>query len=71
MTNDFSCCLSPLFSLLSLVPYNLQRTQGKRLVPLVGMEAIAHFGIDGADEVEKQGVEVLAGGKAGGDGGFR
>lgn len=35
------------------------------------MKAIAHVGIDGADEAEEQGMEVLAGGEAGGNRGFR
>jgi hypothetical protein len=37
---------------------------------LIGVEAIAHFGIDGGDKAQKQGVEVFAGGKAGGNRGF-
>lgn len=54
---------SPIFN-------HLQGTEGKGFVAFVGVELVAHGHIDGADQAEEEGVEVFAGGKAGGDRGF-
>ncbi|NJO10833.1 MAG: hypothetical protein HC873_15585 [Leptolyngbyaceae cyanobacterium SL_1_1] len=59
---------STLFPIYSPMLYHLQGTQGKRFIALISVEVIAHFGIYRADEAEKKGMEVFAGGEAGGNG---
>jgi hypothetical protein len=45
----------------------LQRTEGKGFVALVGVKLVAHISIDGGDEAEEEGMEVFAGGETRGN----